>query len=144
MKSSAFCLIVCKVSFQTQEDLIFASPSNYGSYLIPSKTTRNRHRILENKLGLVWDSNPCWKDSKKSVWDSLGIPIYWDSKKKARDSKKKARDSNWVSTEKKKQKRRIPNGIPSAKWAYIRPCSPPKYFQSCQLTRFLGGRTHKF
>ena len=90
MKSSAFCLIVCKVSFQTQEDLkFFASPSNYGSYLIPSKTTRNRHRILENKLGLVWDSNPCWKDSKKSVWDSLGIPICWDSKKRRGIPKKR-------------------------------------------------------
>ena len=123
MKSSAFCLIVCKVSFQTQEDLkFFASPSNYGSYLIPSKTTRNRHRILENKLGLVWDSNPCWKDSKKSVWDSLGIPICWDSKKRRGIPKKRRGIPIGFLPKKKKQKRRIPNGIPSAKWAYIRPC----------------------
>ena len=69
---------------KTLEDgLIFASSSN--GYLIPSEK-HNKHRIRENKEKLVWDSNNCWKDSKKSVWDSPGIPFCWNYKKKARDS----------------------------------------------------------
>ena len=65
-------------------------------YLIHSKTTRNKHRILENKLGLIWDS-------KKSLWDSPRIPICWDSRKKGEGfyfgfyRKKKASDSKWDS-----------------------------------------------